>query len=207
MIRSYSSTYPVRLPFWVLLIALLGLVIYLSMQHQTAWPIQTPIFTKATDGPAPPFPHRTITSDLRVDWTGGGDFDPRNKCPDDFFGAGFVVICKKMADGKAFKFLYHKGKKLLYRIDKDMAKGKARIGLHWVESTRFSAKYRIADPAYKGGKTVSVPDGKGGGQSRVFQYGEAVSPKRVQRHRELFHETHIHPKQCDDWWDIFNFIP
>jgi len=136
-----------------------------------------------------------------------GKLPTSSKCPDDFFGAGFVVLCKKMADGNAFKFLSHKGKKLLYRIDKDIVNGKARIGLHWVESTRFSAKYRIADPAYKGGKAVPVPDGKGGMQTRVFRYGEAVSPKRVQRHRELFKETHIDPKQCAEWWDIFNFIP
>ena len=136
-----------------------------------------------------------------------GKLPTSSKCPDDFFGAGFVVICKKMADGRAFKFLYHEGKKLLYRIDRDVINGKARIGLHWVTGTHFNAKYRIVDRTFKGGKSVKVPNARQGFEEVRFQYGQAVSKRRVRPDRELFHETHIASKQCDSWWDIFNFIP
>ncbi|MEZ4995360.1 MAG: hypothetical protein R2824_33390 [Saprospiraceae bacterium] len=153
------------------------------------------------------FDYREITSELSVDWSGGGDFDPRDKCPKDFFGDGFILICKKMSDGQFFKFLYHQKKQLLYRIDQDIIQGTAKIGLHWVESTFFNAKYRIADPSFKGGKTLSVPNARGGVDQRSFQYGEAVSKKRVQYRRELFRQTHIDAKPCQDWWDIFTFTP
>ncbi len=155
----------------------------------------------------PPFAYEVVTDDVAVDWAGGGDFDPRGKCPDDFFGAGFVLLCKKLADGKYVRFLYHRGQQLLYRIDRDLIRGRARIGLHWVESTRYSARYRIADPAYRGGKTVAVPTAKGGTEARRFRYGQAVSKKRVQPGRELFDETHLAPEQCAAWWELLRFMP
>ncbi|MCB9291917.1 MAG: hypothetical protein H6559_02130 [Lewinellaceae bacterium] len=34
----------------------------------------------------PAIEYEVTTSDITVDWTGGGDFDPRDKCPPDFFG-------------------------------------------------------------------------------------------------------------------------
>lgn len=56
------------------------------------------------------FDYAVITTDLTVDWSGGGDFDPRNRCPDDFFAAGFVLLIRKAADGGYFRFFYHRGK-------------------------------------------------------------------------------------------------
>ncbi|MCO6488458.1 MAG: hypothetical protein J5I98_08575 [Phaeodactylibacter sp.] len=76
-----------------------------------------------------------------------------------------------------------------------------------MESTKFSSKYRIADPSFKGGRTVRVPNAKGGMDSQTFRYGQAVSRRRVQLERELFSETHIAPNQCPEWWDILNFFP
>jgi|GEM_PF-5230758 len=206
MIHSLASTPGRRLPFHALIIVLLVLLsaTLLYYRYLDSVPLDHAVVQTSN---APPFPHHTITTDLRVDWAGGGDFDPRDKCPDDFFGAGFVVICKKMADGRAFKFLYHKGKKLLYRIDKDIINGKARIGLHWVTGTHFNAKYRIVDRTFKGGKSVKVPNGRQGFDEVSFQYGQEVSKRRVRPDRELFRETHIDPKQCNSWWDIFNFTP
>ena len=207
MIHSLTSPPGRRHPFHALALLLLGLLLVVALYYSHLNPApELAYFTGHTGGGAA-FSYEVTTSDLTVDWQNGGDFDPKDKCPEDFFAAGFTVICKKLPDGNLVKFLYHKGKKLLYRIDKDVIKGKAKAGLHWVESTRFSSKYRIADASYKGGKAVPVPNSKGGKDLKVFQYGEAVSPKRVQRHRELFRETHIHPKQCEGWWDIFNFIP
>ncbi len=156
----------------------------------------------------PGIDYEVTASDITVDWAaGGGDFDPRDKCPRDFFRNGFVLLCKKLDSGVFARFFYYKGKKLLYRIDKEVISGKARIGLHWVESTKFSSRYRIADPAFKGGKAVKVPNAKGGRYTKVFHYGQAVSKKRSQFHRELFRETHLPPGQCPEWWDIFNFMP
>lgn len=196
-----------RLPFHALALLFLALLAVVVLYHSRLDPApELDYFTGHTGGGAT-FSYEVTSADITVDWPGGNDFDPKDKCPEDFFAAGFTVILKKLPDGNTIKFLYHKGKKLLYRIDKDVVKGKAKIGLHWVESTRFSAKYRIADVSYKGGKAVPVPNSKGGKDIKVFQYGEAVSPKRVQHHRELFRETHINPKQCKGWWDIFNFIP
>jgi len=207
MSHSIASPPGRRLSFHALALLFLALLVAVLLCHSPFNQAQQlAYFTAHTTGGAT-FSYEVTTSDLSVDWPGGGDFDPRDKCPEDFFAAGFTVIFKKLPNGNCVKFLWHKGKKLLYRIDKDIIKGKAEVGLHWVESTRFSSKYRIADAAYKGGKAVPVPNSKGGKNLRVFQYGEAVSPKRVQRHRELFQETHINSKQCGEWWDIFNFIP
>jgi hypothetical protein len=144
---------------------------------------------------------------MTVDWQGGGDFDPRGKCPDDFFNSGFQLICKKLADGTNVKFLYHKGKQLLYRIDQDVINGKVLFGLHWVVSTHFNTKYRIADNTYKPTRSISTPNAKGGTDMRQFEYGEAVSKKRVRPGRELFRETHIETQKCNSWPDIFNFMP
>lgn len=185
----------------VFLLLLLGTFLYFYQPEET----DPPPLAAAT-GPTA-IEYEVTTSDITVDWSGGGDFDPRDKCPPDFFREGFVVLYKRVADGGYFRFLYHKGRKLLYRIDKGVAGGKIRIGLHWVESTKFSSKYRIADPAFKGGKTVKVPNAKGGKGAQTFHYGQAVSKRRVQWERELFRETHIDPDQCPEWWDILNFFP
>lgn len=164
-------------------------------------------FATATLSGGLSFSYQATTSDLAVDWQGEGDFNPHGKCPPDFFSGGFVLLCKKLADGACFRFLYHKGKKLLYRIDYEVVDGRARVGLHWVEGTHFGARYRIADDSFKGGRTALAPDGKGGVEPRQFQYGEPVSKKRSVPGRELFRETHITPGDCPEWWDIVNFIP
>lgn len=153
------------------------------------------------------FAYEISTADLEIDWAASGDFDPWGKCPQDFFEDGFILLCKKLADGAYFKFLLHRGKGLLYRIDQDVIGGKALIGLHWVEGTHFGAKYRIADSAFKGGQTVLAPNAKGGTDALPFHYGEAVSKKRSQPGRELYRATHIKPGQCPEWWDFFHFIP
>ena len=202
MIQSTSTSGNTVLAGGLLLALLAGTLFYFSGPPAGQAPPPT---VRASN---PVIDYEVMASDITVDWeAGGGDFDPRDKCPPDFFQKGFILLCKRLDSGVYAKFLYHKGKKLLYRIDKDVIQGKAEVGLHWVESTRFSSKYRIADAAHKGGKAVPVPNAKGGKELKVFHYGEAVSPKRIQRHRELFNETHINPKQCEDWWDIFNFIP
>jgi hypothetical protein len=186
----------------LLLLLLTCLLLFLYFTQQTVV-----LQASATLDSGLSFDYQEIDSELTVDWSGGGDFDPRDKCPKDFFSNGFILICKKVKGGEIFKYLYNKQKKLLYRIDRDLIKGKEKIGLHWVEGTRFNAKYRIADQSFKGGKTLDVPNAKGGLDQRTFQYGQAVSKKRVQRRRELFSQTHIDPKPCQDWLDIFNFIP
>lgn len=81
-----------------------------------------------------------------------------------------MLVCKKLNNGAYIKFLYHKGRKLLYRVDKDVVNGKARAGLHWVGSTKSTARYRIADPAYKGGKAVKVPNAKGGMDEELYAF-------------------------------------
>jgi len=202
MIRSAQRATPVGLPF-LLLLSMLLLALMLSWQHDG--PLVLP--AKAATDAGLSFDYEIVEGDLTADWADGPGFDPRGKCPPDFFSEGFVLVCKKLADGAYFKFLYHRGRKLLYRIDKDVINGQSRIGLHWVESTRFGARYRVADPAFKGGRTLEVPTGKGKTQTKPFQYGEAVSKKRVQPGRELFHATHIDPDQCPDWQDLLNFMP
>jgi len=216
MLRSTPTSGNIAGAGGLLLLALLaGTLLYFSGP-----PIgQAPPPTVRASNPV--IDHEVTTSDITADWeAGGSDFDPRDKCPPDFFQKGFALVCKKLDNGVYAKFLYHKGKKLLYRIDKEIISGKARIGLpcgilamqipqglHWVESTKFNARYRIADPAYKGGKAVKVPNAKGGSDTKTFHYGQAVSKRRAQFHRELFRETHIAPGQCREWWDIFNFMP
>ena len=203
MIRSTPTSGNTAVAGGLLLLALLaGTLLYFSGP-----PVgQAPPPTVQASNPV--IDYEVAASDLTVDWeSGGGDFDPRDKCPPDFFQDGFILLCKKLDSGVYAKFLYHNGKKLLYRIDKDVINGKARIGLHWVKSTRFSSRYRIADPAYKGGRGVKVPNAKGGSGTQTFHYGQAVSKRRTQAHRELFRETHIPPGQCPEWWDIFNFMP
>jgi hypothetical protein len=155
---------------------------------------------------SPDFPVEVSTEHLDVTWTAdqGGDFDPRGKCPDDFFGAGFIVYLRRMADGSSFKFLYHRGRQLLYRIDRDIIAGQARIGLHWVESTRFGARYRVADPAFGAGRKLKVPTGTTTSTTETFRYGQAVSKKRSRPGRELFRATHVRPGQCEQWNDIFD---
>lgn len=191
----------------------IGLLLFISTTlyyfYQTTCQANAPVivYATATTPSGLTFDYDVTTFDLSVDWANGGDFDPRDKCPTDFFSAGFRVLCRQMVDGGYFRFLYHKGKRLLYRIDEDVINGQARIGLHWVEGTSFGARYRIADPAFKGGKTVAVPNGRGGTDAMRFTYGEAVSKKRVQRRRELFRETHIDPQQCPEWWDVLDFLP
>lgn len=118
-----------------------------------------------------------------------------------------LLLCKRLADGAAFKFLYHRSRRLLYRIDRDLINGRPCIGLHWVESTRYNARYRIADGGFRGGRAVPVPQAGGGTQLQRFEYGQAVSKKKSRPGRELFRATHIDPGQCPEWWDIFNFMP
>ncbi|MCO6488382.1 MAG: hypothetical protein J5I98_08195, partial [Phaeodactylibacter sp.] len=204
-----------RLPFHALALLLLLLLTVAALYYNRPDPAPELAYFTGHTGGGSAFSYEVTTSDLAVDWPGdgvseaerGGDFDPKDKCPEDFFAAGFTVIFKKLPDGNIIKFLYHKGKKLLYRIDKDAINGKAGIGLHRVTGTHFNAKYRIADKAFKGGKSVSVPNAKGGADKVRFRYGEAVSKRRVRPDRELFRETHIGPKQCQSWWDLFNFMP
>lgn len=196
-----------RLPFHALALLFLALLAIAALYYSHLDPaLELAYFTGHTGGGAT-FSYEVTSNDITVDWPGGGDFDPKDKCPEEFFAAGFTVILKKLPDGNTVKFLYHKGKKLLYRIDKDIVKGKAKIGLHWVTGTHFNAKYRIADKAFKGGRSVVVPNAKGGVDKVRFRYGEAVSKRRVRPDRELFRETHIGPKQCRSWWDLFNFMP
>ncbi|MCB9352169.1 MAG: hypothetical protein H6573_32440 [Lewinellaceae bacterium] len=207
MIHSLTSPPGRRFPFHALALLLLGLLLVVALYYSHLNPApELAYFTGHTGGGAA-FSYEVTTSDLTVDWQNGGDFDPKDKCPEDFFAAGFTVICRKMKQRGYFKFLYHKKKKLLYRIDQDVVKGKAKIGLHWVTGTNFNAKYRIADKAFKGGRATAVPNAKGGVDKVRFKYGEAVSKRRVRPDRELFRETHIGPKQCQSWWDLFNFMP
>jgi hypothetical protein len=205
---NHSLTFPLgrRLPWGTLAVLLIALLLITALysHFRDAPPLA---FAQSTTPTGLDFSYQLTTSDLTIDWSGGGDFDPRDKCPDDFFAAGFTLVCKKLPDGGSIKFLYHKGKKLLYRIDQDVIRGKTKIGLHWVTGTQFNAKYRIADKAYKGGRLVTVPNGKGGFDTARFQYGDAVSKRRARPGRELFKETHIDPKQCRSWWDLFNFMP
>lgn len=208
MIRTLSSpTGKITFPhFSSLLFGLLLLAGLLYYQYHRSY-AAAELFAVATGSTGMAFTYEVTTSDVVADWAGSGDFDPRDKCPPDFFSDGFVLLCKKLADGAYFKFLYHKGKKLLYRIDRDVIDGQAHIGLHWVESTKFGARYRIADDAFQGGKTIRTPNAKGGTDAKTFHYGEAVSKKKSQPGRELFDPTHIDPDQCPEWWDIFNFTP
>lgn len=194
---------PSILMYAALLLGGLG-YFYLTQQYDDAPEIH---FATTAQVAGMEFSYEVIHDDITVDWSGGGDFDPRGKCPKDFFSAGFVLVYKKLRDGGNIKFLYHRAKQLLYRIDKDVIKNKFTVGLHWVTGTRFSAKYRVADQAYKGGKSVLVPTAKGGKELRQFQYGEVVPKNRIRPRRELFRETHIRPGQCPSWWDLIHFKP
>ena len=174
MIRSAPATGNGHLIPGIVLLCLLGASVWYFTQQPVLY--LPPLTAQAT---SPDMAYEVTASDITIDWaTGGGDFDPRDKCPPDFFRNGFVLVCKKLGNGAYAKFLYHKGKKLLYRIDKDVFMGKTRIGLHWVESTKFNSRYRIADPAYKGGKMLKVPNAKGGRDTKSFHYGQAVSKKK-----------------------------
>ncbi len=203
MIRSVPSSGNALRASVILLLALLGAtLLYFAMPPA----LQPPPPTLKANSPA--IEYELTEADLHVDWPAGGpEFDPHDKCPPDFFKKGFRLVLRRRDNGAYAKFLYHKGKKLLYRIDKDVIEGKAKVGLHWVASTKPRARYRIADRAYKEGKAVKVPNAKGGKDTKIFQYGQAVSKRRAQPHRELFRETHIIPRQCPDWWDIINFTP
>jgi hypothetical protein len=203
---SQSGRVPAGIPGGIFFILILASLLYFYL-HLNLGNAPALAYAKGTGSSGLTFEYQIISSDLHVDWTGGGDFDPRGKCPQDFLSEGFVVLFKKFEDGGIFRFLFHKGKKLLYRIDKDTPNGQAKIGLHWVESTKYSSKYRIADDAFKEGKSLQVPNAKGGKDNKTFKYGDVVSKKRGQYGRELFRETHINPGQCSEWWDIFNFFP
>ncbi len=205
MIHALSPVSKRRIPFMLFSFILWAGSLYF---FQVLLPAEMPVALATTRGPVElNYPYEITTSEVEVDWKGGGDFDPRGKCPTDFFAEGFVLLCKKVGDGAFFKFLYHRGKNLLYRVDKDVIRGHSRIGLHWVESTKFNARYRIADTKFKGGKMIKVPNARGGKDVVLFEYGQPVSKKKVQPGRELFYPTHIEPDQCPEWWDIFNFIP
>ena len=162
--------------------------------------------TLAATTPPPDFPVEVITEDFTVDWSGDGrpPFDPRNRCPEDFLSRGFVLLVKKASDGYLYRFLYHKGKRLLYRLDIDDIRGVSKVGLHWVASTRFNARYRIADPSFKTGKAVASPNGKGGTTTATYRYGDPVSKKKSRYDREFFRSTHIQTSDdCPDWFDLF----
>lgn len=190
-----------RLQFFLPLLPWLGWLLLMLLLAQQLFPER--LLSQST---GPDFPVEVSHRDLSIEWTAdrGGDFDPRGKCPDDFFGAGFVVLLRRMADGSTFQFLYHRGKHLLYRIDRDVIAGKSRIGLHWVESTRFGSRYRIADPDFGAGRKVQVPTGTTTRTTETFRYGQAVSKKRSRPGRELFRATHIRPGQCESWNDVFD---
>jgi hypothetical protein len=204
---SHTTVFPTPVrrsfPWWPFIGSLFLLVLGVWLTQQL---LPEPLL--ASGGP-PDFPYEVTTSDLNVEWSqaGSGDFDPKDKCPEDFFRAGFVVLCRKKPGGQSFKFLYHRGKRLLYRIDRDVLGGKAYIGLHWVESTLFGTRYRIADKGFAKGRALSIPTGKKTPETRTFHYGQAVSKRRSRPERELFSATHIQPGQCDSWWDIFTFNP
>lgn len=53
----------------------------------------------------PVIDHEVATSDITADWEAGGDFDPRDKCPPDFFRKGFALVCKKLDNGVYAKFM------------------------------------------------------------------------------------------------------
>lgn len=159
---------------------------------------------------APPdFPTEVITEDITVAWTdpGGPHFDPWNRCPDDFFNKGFRLLQKRLADGNTVNFLYHRGRKLLYRIDQDIIRGIPKIGLHWVRGTKYGAKYRIADPTFVGGKSVSRPTGTTTSSTATYHYGDAVSKRQSKPGREFFRATHIDTDNCPDWFTLFTFAP
>ena len=188
------TTLPMRLPH-LLLTFILALTAYLSYQ-----------ILRTT----PDFPVATITEDLHVDWvnTGQPPFDPRDRCPKDFFQRGFLLLRREITTGGAVHFLYHKGHNLLYRIDRDVIGGVTSFGLHWVTSTRFGAKYRIADPTFRGGRTVYQPTATGKTVPRTYHYGQAVGKRPVRPGRELFSSTHITTDpDCGGWADLFNFKP
>lgn len=65
------------------LLLLLGTFLYFYQPKET----NPPPLASAT-GPST-IEYEVTTSDITVDWTGGGDFDPRDKCPPDFFREGF----------------------------------------------------------------------------------------------------------------------
>jgi hypothetical protein len=203
---SQSGRVPAGIPGGIFFILILASLLYFYL-HLNLGNASALAYATGTGSSGLTFEYQVISSDLHVDWTGRGDFDPRGKCPQDFLSKGFIVLCKKIENGPIFKFLYHKKKKLLYRIDKDLINGEAKIGLHWVESTKFSSKYRIADDAFKEGQIVKIPNAKGGKDAVTMRYGEAVSKRKTLHDRELFHQTHIKPDQCKEWWDIFTFIP
>jgi hypothetical protein len=203
---SQSGRVPAGIPGGIFFILILASLLYFYL-HLNLGNAPALAYATGTGTSGLTFEYQIISSDLHVNWTGGGDFDPRGKCPQDFLSKGFVVLCKKVKNGGVYKFLYHKGKKLLYRIDKSEINGQSQVGLHWVESTKFGSKYRIADDAFKGGKTVQAPNAKGGKETVTVRYGEAVSKRKTSYNRELFDQTHINPNQCREWWDIINFIP
>lgn len=192
--RTSANTPALPGPFWALTVLLLGLLL--------AYWLYEGVLPAA---PPQEFPVEIITKDITVDWTGGGpEFDPWNRCPQDFFKQGFVLLGKRLRGNQVVKFLYHKGKKLLYRIDlDDLPTGKS-IGLHWVTGTRFNAKYRLADKSFVGGKAVAQPTGKGTTATATYHYGDAVGKRATGRKRELFAPTHIDTDNCPDWFELFN---
>lgn len=195
---------PSRPPLLLYIALLMGGLLYWYFTHNDPPPVHYATNAQINDLH---FAYEVVSEDLSVDWDGENDFDPRGRCPEDFFSAGFILVCKRLSDGAIFKFLYHKGKKLLYRVDPEIVKSKVVAGLHWVVNTRYSSRYRIADPSFKGGKAVKVPTGKGTKADQQFYYGEAVSNNRVIFNRELFRETHIKVGQCNTWADLLNFLP
>lgn len=70
------------------------------------------VYARSTESTDALFDYEVAFTDITVDWTpaDGGDFDPRDKCPKDFFSAGFIVLSRKVKDGAFTNFLHHRGK-------------------------------------------------------------------------------------------------
>lgn len=123
MIQSTSTSGNTVLAGGLLLALLVGTLLYFSGQPDGHAPPPT---VRASN---PVIDYEVMASDITVDWAAGdGDFDPRDKCPPDFFQKGFILLCKRLDSGVYAKFLYHKGKKLLYRIDKEIINGRPASG-------------------------------------------------------------------------------
>lgn len=81
MNRTYTPAQPRKMPLGLLLIFLVGAAIYSSTQYQIG---QAQPYVYATTAGGLTFSYEVTGTDVTVDWSGGGDFDPRDKCPEDF---------------------------------------------------------------------------------------------------------------------------
>ena len=95
MIRSLASPPGRRLPFYALALLLLALLLVVALYYSHLNPAPKLVYFTGHTGGGAAFSYEVTSNDLTVDWPGGGDFDPKDKCQEDFFAAGFTVICKK----------------------------------------------------------------------------------------------------------------